>query len=345
MNGETPHSNTSYVRADSEDVGPVPVPYDDDDDESTDFFRSGDSSDDSSPDRGHNSFFPSWNASSSSLARLNGINFLNCASFLTALVVWCVVALSGFNGMTDTHLEIIEEYQTLVTPTQWAYTIWIPIFVFDGVFAAAQMIPTFSARPAVQEGVRYFFFYACLAQIAWTFFFTFRLFILAFLAMIVLLFSLVSLLLSQFLAEHRERHSRREFWLLRFPFSLHCGWVFVTTAVSLNVDINHGAGEEVAAAIVSLALLLLVAFFFLAVHPSADFVIPSVIIWAFIAIGCELHDPKQRIRDQFDGAVIQGVRAASYWFALIISCLLVPRVIVKFCHHYFTIHVVSLDED
>ena len=173
-----------------------------------------------------------------------------------------------------------------MTPTVYtSEVVWVPILFFEGVFCIAQITSSFRGRPIVIEGVGYFFIYACMAQIAWTMFFSFCLFMLAFISQIIILASLTCLLISQYFSRSREE-SRREYWLMRFPFSIHIGWILVSTALNWNVlSLEYGASEsaQLAGAIVCTALLLTVAFLFLGSMTRSSLVVPAIIIWAFVS--------------------------------------------------------------
>jgi len=231
--------------------------------------------------------------------------------------------------------------QTLLTPAAWtSELIWAPIFFFEGIFCAAQLLPTFRGRPIVLEGVGYFFVYACAAQIAWTFFFSFCLFLPAFISMVILLVSLSCLLVSQFLAKSPDE-SRREYWLLRFPFSLHMGWIFVSTAINWSVlSLETGASEStlLAGIIASMALLLVVAFLFMSAM-TKNLVVPAVIIWSFVGIYFELRHPAAHVKAVFGESVCDAVRRSSLACAIIAACAFSARGMVILYRECCTIHV------
>mmetsp|Transcript_56195 Transcript_56195/g.168233 ORF Transcript_56195/g.168233 Transcript_56195/m.168233 type:complete len:290 (-) Transcript_56195:1634-2503(-) len=218
-------------------------------------------------------------------ARLHPLNVLNVAAFGANVFVSLGIGIWGLGGVMSSVREVTKSHMTLLTPAAWtSELIWAPIFFFEGIFCAAQLLPTFRGRPIVLEGVGYFFVYACAAQIAWTFFFSFCLFLPAFISMVILLVSLSCLLVSQFLAKSPDE-SRREYWLLRFPFSLHMGWIFVSTAINWSVlSLETGASEStlLAGIIASMALLLVVAFLFMSAM-TKNLVVPAVIIWSFVS--------------------------------------------------------------
>eukprot|EP00560_Eucampia_antarctica_P004913 CAMPEP_0197835644 /NCGR_PEP_ID=MMETSP1437-20131217/26505_1 /TAXON_ID=49252 ORGANISM="Eucampia antarctica, Strain CCMP1452" /NCGR_SAMPLE_ID=MMETSP1437 /ASSEMBLY_ACC=CAM_ASM_001096 /LENGTH=194 /DNA_ID=CAMNT_0043441243 /DNA_START=105 /DNA_END=686 /DNA_ORIENTATION=+ len=114
------------------------------------------------------SFF-SHRKSLRSQSKLNDINVLNFVAFISNIVmaylvgIWALDEVGGcvkFWQIWDTHV-------TLVTPKLWTNVIWAPMYLFEAIFALAQLVPSIRARPMVQEGSAYFSVYASLAQIGW----------------------------------------------------------------------------------------------------------------------------------------------------------------------------------
>jgi hypothetical protein len=220
-------------------------------------------------------------------ARLNGLNYLNVLTYLLNVFVSYGIGVWGLGGILPTRWEISKEYVTLVTPAHWAYFLWAPILVFEAIFAIAQLFPYYRARPIIQQGTGFFFFYTCLIQTAWTLFFSFKLFILSFVAVVAALLSLASLLASQQYSQVRGRKSLVEYWLFKFPFYLHCGWLILCSVVQFSMifrDSTSDVGVQLGADVVALGVMLPAATFFLTGQPSGpDFVIPLVIIWSYVS--------------------------------------------------------------
>merc|ERR1719223_1614210 len=133
----------------------------------------------------------------------------------------------------------------------------------------------------VQEGCGYFSIYASLSQIGWTTFFAFEMFLPSFVFIATTVAVLVCLLLSQHLiASGQQNKSRREYWLLQFPFLLHMGWATIIMAVNLAIMAQEeGAGKELelTIAMILMGILLLVSFLFLSSPTKPDFVVPLII--------------------------------------------------------------------
>lgn len=221
-------------------------------------------------------------------ARLNSINYLNVVTYVLHLFVSWGLGIWGLDGTIETRWQISMRYETLVTPALWTYMLsWYPILVLEGIFAAAQLLPHYRNRPIVQAGTGYFFFYTFVIQTAWTLFFSFRLFILSFLAVVGALLSLLSLLASQQQQQTVVRGPRQtiEYYLFRFPFFLHTGWMAVVTAHHFSLLFRYyqsPASLQIAVDVFCLGILLPTAIVFLAVPQWKDFVIPVVITWSYV---------------------------------------------------------------
>jgi len=221
-------------------------------------------------------------------ARLNCLNYLNVASYVLNVFVSYGIGVWGLDGLLPTRWEVTQEVRTLVTPALWAYWIWLPILGFEAIFAFAQLFPHYRARPIIQQGTGYFFFYTCVIQTAWTLCFAFTLYVLSFVTVVAALGSMASLLVSQHFSQVRGRRSLVEYWLFKFPFYLHTGWLILCSVVQFSMMFRHFApdnvGVQLAADIVSLGVMLPVATFFLTGKPNGpDFVIPMVIIWSYVS--------------------------------------------------------------
>ena len=161
------------------------------------------------------------------------------------------------------------------------------VAITEAIFAIAQLTPNYRARPIIQQGTGFFFFYTCLVQTAWTILFSFKLFTLSFVAAVLALLSMAWLLASQHFSRVRGRKSLIEYWLFRFPFYLHCGWLILCSVVQFSLLFRHltsNVGVQLAADVVALGAMLPAATFFLTGQPSGpDFVIPLVIIWSYVS--------------------------------------------------------------
>jgi len=219
-------------------------------------------------------------------AELNGLNYLNFVTLIIHLCVSCGIGLwKGLDGIMVTQWLVTKKYETLVTPAEWCYYIWIPILFFETVFGIAQLLPSFRSRPVIQDGTGYFFFYTCILQTAYTVVFSFHIFIASFILVVATFLSLASLLLRQYYSQVQK--SRIEYWLFRFPFFIHCGWMAIMVAVNASMlcrSETSSISTQLAVDVVALALLLPLATILLWFFAATDFCIPSVIIYSYVSV-------------------------------------------------------------
>jgi hypothetical protein len=226
---------------------------------------------------------------------LNGLNYLNVVTYVAHLFVSWGIGIWGLDGILETRWEILAHYESLVTPAHWAYKMWAPIVVMEGVFTLAQLLPHYRARPLIQDGTAFFFFYTFLIQTAWTICFSFQLFIGSFISVVAALLSLLSLLASQHKSlETIRTRSHLEYFLFRLPFYLHTGWMVLMTVDHLSLLLRRYAaddhvGMQLAVDILALAILLVAATTALTLYnpiwwPQQDFVIPLVVIWSYVSV-------------------------------------------------------------
>jgi len=139
-----------------------------------------------------------------------------------------------------------------------------------------------------------------------------------------------------------------EYWLFRFPFYLHCGWLILCSVVQFSILFRYltsNVGVQLAADVVALGAMLPAATYFLTGQPSGpDFVIPLVIIWSYIGIAIPLHNPSDTLLATYDHSDIVAVRDSAYFFACTVGLMLIPRVVIWIFQEFCTINVVELDD-
>jgi hypothetical protein len=231
---------------------------------------------------------------------LNYLNYLNVGAFV---ITWLLNSELDFgpdneffnflNGMR----ELGRRYESVVTPEETTFLIAHLTLLFEGIFTTIQLLPAYRATPLVQDGVHYWFFASVVAQLFWCMGFGLENIFGAFLSvafMGAMLYSLSQILLRQ--ANMTElNQTPEEYWLLRFPFSLHTGWtmaVFVMsingffTAVGVNSIVLLIIGVLSLAAYVGIAYKML---FANGDHPN--YAIPSVIAWVTLGIALGARAP------------------------------------------------------
>jgi len=308
--------------------------------------------------------------------KLNGLNYLNVITYGLNVFTSYFVGVRGLFGVLPTRRDIFIQYETLVTPADFAYWLWAPILVFELFFATAQLLPHYRARPMVQQGTGLYFFWACIIQTIWTVLFAKKWFLASFISVVLALLCMVLLLASQhynclvaptargrggmtilgMLAAatrappRQRRKSLLEYWFFRFPFYLHCGWLLVCMVVQFSMafrfKFTHSTGAQLTADIVALGVMLPPATFFLTGQSSGpDFVIPVVVVWSYISIAVELYDPSETLIILYGHPAILAMQNAAYTFAGVIVLMLVPRIFIWIAQEFCTIDVVELDDE
>lgn len=262
------------------------------------------------------------------------------ASYLGGVAGW-------FGGATNA--ELSAKYQTLVTPSASLFGyIWALIFFSQGLFAGAQFLPRLRDHPLVQEGVSYGYFLVCAAQAAWAILFGYELLIAALVAILVLLAGLLSILskswdvvdseykkASRARTEYEDRDlwapsPRLSYWLLRFPFGIHAGWMAVATIVMVNVVIvsrEMGHNIELWASVLGISLLFGMCMGLLLRQDEGApvYIFPGTVAIASLGIMWELDAPSQSILDRHEESSISLMRNVSGFTGVCIIVALISR--------------------
>merc|ERR1711924_536657 len=218
--------------------------------------------------------------------RLTWVNWVNLAAYVVNLVL-IYVSVTGVFGATNR--EMSQKYQTLVTPAGFAFSIWGPIFVWEGIFASAQMLSQFRGSPVV-HAIAPLWWLTCACQVAWSLVFAQDWVIAALVLMLGILASLIGILAR---VNSIICSSVLEFWLVRAPFSLHTGWIIAASVLSVNVVADAARASPavlLAVAVVSLTVVVALASLFTLAVPRPDAIIPLVAAWALFAISRELQE-------------------------------------------------------
>lgn len=249
-------------------------------------------------------------------------NYLNLAAYVLNSVI-TYVSLTGVFGETNSDLS--SKYQTLVTPAGYAFSIWGPIFIWEGVFAVCQMLPRFRGTPVVELASPWWWG-ACICQCCWTLAFAQEAIALSLLMMLGILACLLGLVLA---TDHVQL-GWADYFLLRAPFCLHLGWIICASAVNANVQADSAKAAPqalLAMAVLSFAVVGAVNSALVFAAKSPDPITSLVACWAFAAIGSELGDaanlakPDRHNPFLWPALVLGGLRKAAGWAAVLAAVL------------------------
>mmetsp|Transcript_21714 Transcript_21714/g.40946 ORF Transcript_21714/g.40946 Transcript_21714/m.40946 type:complete len:315 (-) Transcript_21714:365-1309(-) len=256
---------------------------------------------------------------------LNWNNYLNAVAYIFNITLVYGVGNGGWLG-TPTNGELSDKYQTLVTPNSSAFTIWAVIYLAQAAFAVLQFMPRFRAHPMLQDGLSHWYSVAVAMQIGWTFAFAFEVIPLSLIFMLLIWISLMTILYRQYYT--KSDGSFLEFWVLRFPFAIHAGWITAASALNVNVQVvsmDTPADVQLAVAIVSLAVLHAISVWVVFYIPRPNWTIACVLSWAFGWIYNELGEPLELITNSFSADTINGVRYAAISVVCVIGIQMVVR--------------------
>jgi hypothetical protein len=129
-------------------------------------------------------------------------------------------------------------------------------------------------------------FPACIAQTAWSPAFAYEKIPLSAFFMGCILVPLIAILVRQYRIISRESVSKTDYWLLQFPFEIHCGWICAAFALNLNiigVALDASASTQVAVASVSLVVLAFSSVACIGLK-MPQFTLPWVVVWATVSV-------------------------------------------------------------
>jgi len=177
-----------------------------------------------------------------------------------------------------------------VTPANYAFAIWGLIYIGLIAYGIYQIRPTQRGNPTIRR-VDSLLIIACIAQIAWIYLFTLRLFWLSVVAILAILLPLIGAYLQ--LNIGREQVSRERRWMVHVPFSVYLGWISVATIVNIASALYtwgwdgwgiSAAGWTVFMLVVGATIGAIVAI------QRADVAFTLVFIWAYVAIAIRQLD-------------------------------------------------------
>jgi hypothetical protein len=212
---------------------------------------------------------------------------LPIATLIAILATLSVNVLSNFFPPAGLNIgEIANTILTgvLITPANYAFAIWGLIYLGLIAYGIYQLRPTVHGNPTMRR-VDFLLIVACLAQIAWVYLFTLRLFWFSVVAMLIILLALIGAYLQ--LNIGREQASRQRRWLAHIPFSIYLGWISVATIVNIASALYISGWDGWGISAVGWTVVMLVVGAVIGAIVAiqrADVAFTLVFIWAYVAI-------------------------------------------------------------
>ncbi|MDQ3799939.1 MAG: tryptophan-rich sensory protein [Acidobacteriota bacterium] len=146
--------------------------------------------------------------------------------------------LAGTGSINDTTPgDISGKYPTLITPADYAFSIWGLIYFGMILFSVYQALPSQAAKPYFLR-TRTIYIASCAANCAWIYFWLNERILIAAAVIFILLAALAFINLNL-----KGANSFAETWLARVPFGIYFGWVTVASIINAAVALVF-AGVE-----------------------------------------------------------------------------------------------------
>lgn len=215
---------------------------------------------------------------------------LNLIAILAAFAVNVLANVAPINGLSIGEISNTIFKDVLITPANYAFAIWGVIYLGLIAFGIYQVLPAQRQNLNLRR-IGYLLVLASFAQIAWVFFFQYRLFTRSLVAMLLILLPLIGIYLR--LEIGNRRVSRQEKWFVDIPLSIYLAWISVATIVNVALVLYNlgwsgwGISPQLWSAI---ALVAGAAIGATVSIQRADIAYTLVIIWAFVAIAVRQAD-------------------------------------------------------
>ena len=210
------------------------------------------------------------------------------ASIVNISFFGCVLVLNYLANQLPlggvTQRELAAEYQLLLTPAGYAFSIWGVIYLGLVVYIVSQALPQTRSEQQIRSLDKPFRI-SCFCNMGWLFAWHHR-------AVTISVFLMLGLLLSvawayRSLDKERGRYRRSSEWIIERTFSLYLGWVSIAMTLNLSIFFSQlgWSGLPLTPQTWATLLLVLLSILFLALAiPRRDFALLFVLAWAALGI-------------------------------------------------------------
>lgn len=219
---------------------------------------------------------------------------------LTILMSYLSQAIP-FNGQTNG--EVSDKYATLITPADYAFSIWGIIYLLLGVYVIYQGFFA-DKQTKIFDQIAPWLIVAFIATSAWLPFFQYEMIAFSVLIMLVILGALVQV--SIMLTRDRSL-SRRKKGLIRVPFGMYLGWISVATLVNISVLAKYGQWYLLGISEANWLLIMITVGFVLAVvvtYATGNLLYSLVFVWAYVAIAVKHYNENALLQFSLGAAIV-----------------------------------------
>lgn len=202
-----------------------------------------------------------------------------------AVIIFNVLATSlPLNGL-DTG-QISDRFDIYFVPAGYVFSIWGLIYTGLIAFTIYQALPRNREAPWLKK-ITPLYLLGNAANIVWLFLWHYEQFLVTWIAMLVILGSLLGIIVTLFKSRADSPGFR---WFVKAPFSLYAGWISVATVANLTQVLYYinwsgwGITPEVWA-LIMLVVAAAIAFLNLLIRKDVIYVL--VFVWAYAGIAVE----------------------------------------------------------
>ena len=206
---------------------------------------------------------------------------LNVLMTIAVLIVNALATLLPLNGL-DTG-EISDRFLIYFVPAGYVFSIWGLIYTGLIAFAVYQALPRNRDAEWLKR-ITPFYLLGNAANIVWLFLWHYEQFIVTWVAMLIILGSL--LVITTILSKRNEASTGFR-WFVKVPFSLYLGWISVATVANLSqvLYFSNWGGWGIAPEIWAFIMLVVaaaIATLTLLIRRDSTYVL--VFVWAYVGI-------------------------------------------------------------
>jgi len=231
-----------------------------------------------------------------------------------ALVLMATIGMIAFNWLAATGAingvkpnVISDKYPTLITPSNYAFSIWSLIYVGLIAFSIFQLLPSKISR---FNRVRSIYIFSCVLNCVWVYLFQYEQIATAFVVILLLLGALTLLSIKL-----NGCSTLAEIWLMQAPIGLYFGWVMVAAVVNFMATLTYiqVRMSPSTATLLGSALMLFAAVTAVLVRVKLwNFFYPLPIAWALTAIAIRQGGNTMIVAAAAVGVVICLVTTGSF---------------------------------
>lgn len=209
-------------------------------------------------------------------------------TILATIVVNVLANALPINGLNTG--AISDRFKVYFVPAGYVFAIWGVIYIGLIALAVFQALPSQRENPRMRA-TGWWISLGGLANIAWIFLWHYEQFPLTFIAMLVLLGTLIITYLR--LGTGRSTVSKAETWTVRVPISIYLGWITVATIANVTELLYFLKWDGFGVAAEVWMYIILVAVFVIATlmnFSRRDIAYTMVILWALAGISVKHAD-------------------------------------------------------